>query len=212
MIIITTLYTQNKNLLTSPIRSLVRNGENNADVITIVIDRYYGGYDLSEFGFVMEGLTSMDTLSVQTLTVESSEDSVSLLWTVTSDFTAVSGSLKLTLKAMSSDQSVCIIFDGGEIEVAGKSSEDYLPTETGEQLLQQIEELIASFDGKIQTIAEQKVNSAIEECNIPSLVKNEIPDNIVTSDSVKTLITLTQEEYDALESTDSEAFYIILDE
>lgn len=202
MIIIKTLRTKNKDLLTSPIRTLVRNGEKNADTVTIVTDRFYEDYDLSQFGFVMEGLTSGGTLSVQNLTFEATEKELHLFWKVTSDFTAVSGPLKLTLKALHSDSDTCIIFTGGEIEVTGKSNEECLPTEIGEQLLLQIEETIASFEGEITEIASEKVSQAIEE---------KLSGNPVTSDTVRTIVSLTQSEYDALETPSPETLYVVID-
>lgn len=202
MIIIKILHTKNKDLITSPIRTLVRNGEKNADTITIVTDRFYEDYDLSEFGFVMEGLTAEGTLSVQNLSFETTENQLNIFWKVTSDFTAIQGPLKLTLKALKNDSDVCIIFTGGEIEVTGKSNEDCLPTEIGQQLLLQIEEAIASFEGEIKEIASQKVAEAIEE---------QIPENPVTSDTIRTIISLTQTEYDALETPSPETLYVIIE-
>jgi len=163
MIIIKTLKIKDKDLITSPIRSLVRTGENNADSIIIEADRFYNGYDLSQFGFVMEGRNSADTLAVQTLPLTSDNETVKLAFTVTSDFTAVSGPLKLTLKAVNSDNNTCIIFTGGEIDVVGNPNEDCLPAEIGQQLLLQIEEAIASFEGQIQNIASEKVAEEIEK-------------------------------------------------
>lgn len=190
----------------------MRNGEKNADVITIVTDRYYNDFDLSTFGFVMEGRTAADSLSVQNLSFEVCDDTLRLFFTVTEDFTAVSGPLKLTMKAVSAAEDVCLIFTGGEIEVIGNSNEDCLPTEIGEQLLQQIETTIAAFEGQIESVAEQKVSEAMAACDIPTLVAAEIPDNIVTSDNVRTLVTITQADYDALESPDTSVIYIITDQ
>ena len=201
MIIIKTLKVSHKDLNTSPIRTLMRTGENNADTVVIEMDRFYGGYDLSEFGFIMEGRNASDTLAVATLSVDILEDILKIYFVVTSDFTAVSGKLKLTLKALNPADNTCIIFTGGEVEVVGNSNEDCLPADIGEQLLLQIEEVIADFKAQISSVAEELVAEEIEK---------QLPDNYVTSDTVKTLVTLTQEEYDALSAPDDNTMYVII--
>lgn len=201
MIIIKTLKVSHKDLNTSPIRTLMRTGENNADTVVIEMDRFYGGYDLSEFGFIMEGRNSSDTLAVSTLSVDILEDILKIYFVVTSDFTAVSGKLKLTLKALNPADNTCIIFTGGEVEVVGNSNEDCLPADIGEQLLLQIEEAIADFKAQISSVAEELVAEEIEK---------QLPDNYVTSDTVKTLVTLSQEEYDALSAPDDSTMYVII--
>ncbi|MBQ8882982.1 MAG: hypothetical protein IJ031_00055 [Oscillospiraceae bacterium] len=201
MIIIKTLKVSHKDLNTSPIRTLMRTGENNADTVVIEMDRFYGGYDLSEFGFIMEGRNASDTLAVSTLSVDILEDILKIYFVVTSDFTAVSGKLKLTLKALNPADNTCIIFTGGEVEVVGNSNEDCLPADIGEQLLLQIEEAIADFKAQISSVAEELVAEEIEK---------QLPDNYVTSDTVKTLVTLTQEEYDALSAPDDNTMYVII--
>ena len=201
MIIIKTLKVSHKDLNTSPIRTLMRTGENNADTVVIEMDRFYGGYDLSEFGFIMEGRNASDTLAVANLSVDILEDILKIYFVVTSDFTAVSGKLKLTLKALNPADNTCIIFTGGEVEVVGNSNEDCLPADIGEQLLLQIEEAIADFKAQISSVAEELVAEEIEK---------QLPDNYVTSDTVKTLVTLTQEEYDALSAPDDSTMYVII--
>ena len=201
MIIIKTLKVSHKDLNTSPIRTLMRTGENNADTVVIEMDRFYGGYDLSEFGFIMEGRNASDTLAVANLSVDILEDILKIYFVVTSDFTAVSGKLKLTLKALNPADNTCIIFTGGEVEVVGNSNEDCLPADIGEQLLLQIEEAIADFKAQISSVAEELVAEEIEK---------QLPDNYVTSDNVKTLVTLTQEEYDALSAPDDSTMYVII--
>ena len=201
MIIIKTLKVSHKDLNTSPIRTLMRTGENNADTVVIEMDRFYGGYDLSEFGFIMEGRNASDTLAVANLSVDILEDILKIYFVVTSDFTAVSGKLKLTLKALNPADNTCIIFTGGEVEVVGNSNEDCLPADIGEQLLLQIEEVIADFKAQISSVAEELVAEEIEK---------QLPDNYVTSDTVKTLVTLTQEEYDALSAPDDSTMYVII--
>ncbi len=201
MIIIKTLKVNHKDLNTSPIRTLMRTGENNADTIVIEMERFYDGYDLSQFGFVMEGRNSADTLAVETLSVDTLENTLRIFFVVTSDFTAVPGKLKLTLKALNPADNTCIIFTGGEVEVVGNSNEDCLPADIGEQLLLQIEEAIADFEAQISTVASELVAEEIEK---------QLPDNYVTSDTVRTMVTLSQEEYDALSAPDDNTMYVII--
>lgn len=201
MIIIKTLKIKDKDLITSPIRSLVRTGENNADTIIIEAERFYNGYDLSQFGFVMEGRNSNDALAVQTLTHTFDDETVKITFVVTRDFTAVPGKLALTLKAVNSADDTCIIFSGGEVDVTGISNEDCLPSEIGEQLLLQIEQAIISFEERLEDVASEKVSEAIAQ---------QLGGNFITSSTIRTMLTLSQEEYDAIESPDPETMYVII--
>lgn len=204
MIIIKTLTINNKNLNTSPIRTLMRSGENNADTIIIEVQRFYDDLDLSQFGFVMEGRNSSDTLAVENLTFDTLDDTLRIFFVVTKDFTAVSGPLKLTLKAVSSTNDTCLVFTGKEVEVVGSSNEDCLPVDIGEQLLTQIEETIADFEAQFETIASQQVAQQLE---IQLSEKN-----CVTSQTIREILTLTQSEYDALTEPDESIMYMIIGE
>lgn len=200
-----TIYATNKDLNTSPIRSLVRNGERNADQVSIVLNRFYGDYDLSEFNFLIEGINSQDTISVQNLTADVGDQTVTLEWIISQEFTAVSGPLKLSLKAKNSTDSTVIIFDGGEIEVCGENSDDYLATETSENLLAQIETAISnfseSFSKQVEGLAEEKLNEAVEE---------KFNGDFVTSSDISRIVKISQEEYDALESPEENVLYVVV--
>lgn len=210
MILIITLYTHNKTLVTSPIKTLIRNGEKNADEITIITERFYGGTDLSLCGFVIEAVNSMGTCAVQMLSSSVTENGLELYWKITSDFTAVSGPLKITLKAVSSDNEVIILFDGGEIQVCGENTEDLLPTDVKEQLLSQIEASIASIDDIATQAVNEKTQAFVDNFDPTPIVESCIPDNLVTSDEVREIVVLTSEEYDDIAVPSSDTLYIVM--
>ena len=133
--------------------------------------------------------------------MENTENQIKLYFTVTADFTAVSGPMKLTLKAVNSNDNTCIIFTGDEVEVTGNSNEDCLPAEIGEQLLRQIEQAIADFESQLEGVAEQKVSEAIEDI---------LSGNLVTSTSVTSLVALTQSGFDAIPTPDEKTMYVII--
>lgn len=207
---IITLYTHNKTLVTSPIKTLIRNGEKNADEITIITERFYGGTDLSLCGFVIEAVNSMGTCAVQMLSSSVTENGLELYWKITSDFTAVSGPLKLSLKAVSSDNEVIILFDGGEIHVCGENNEDLLPTDVKEQLLSQIEASIASIDDIATQAVNEKTQAFVDNFDPTPIVESCIPDNLVTSDDVREIVVLTSEEYDDIAVPSSDTLYIVM--
>lgn len=201
----TTIYAKNKDLNTSPIRSLMRNGENNADKVNIVLPRFYGEYDLSKFEFIIEGINSNNTISVQNLPSEINEQIVTLSWTISESFTAVSGGLKLKLKATKTSDGIVIVFDGGEIEVCGENTDDYLDTSTGENLLAQIETAITNFSSEfsaqVEGIAEEKLNQAVQE---------KFNNDFVTSSDILRIVKISQEKYDALEEKSETTLYVIV--
>lgn len=202
-----TLTVNHKNLDTSPIRTLVRNGEKNADYVNILLDRYYDGTDLSEFSFTMEAVNSENTLSVQSLSCTASSETLSLLWKITPDFTAVSGKLSLTLKAANEALDACIVFLGEDIEILGSSNEDLLPSEIPEQILTQLENKLFSAISQISDKSAEEAQKLSER--ISEEISSSLPRNAVTSDSVFKIEALTQEQYDAIEAPDSKTLYII---
>lgn len=206
----TKIYTQNKTLVTSPIRTLIRNGESNADEITIVTSRFYGDYDLSQFGFVIEAVNSENTCAIRSLEVSESGDELHLKWLVTPDFTAVSGPLKITLKALSTDGSVEIRFDGGEIQVCGEDNSDLLPAEIGEQILSQLEARLSTIEPQISQTVSEKVDEIMGDFDPTSIIENNLPQNLVTSDDVRSLEVISAEDYESLDAPSADSLYIII--
>lgn len=82
-----------KYIDTANIRHLLGAGEKNADKIQIAVDRYYHQTDLSVCLFTLRAVNSGGGLIMQNLEKEITENQIILTWTITEDFTAVSGEL-----------------------------------------------------------------------------------------------------------------------
>lgn len=82
-----------KYIDTANIKHLLSAGEKNADKIQIAVDRYYHQTDLSACLFTLRAVNSGGGLVMQNLEKEVTESQIILTWTITEDFTAVSGEL-----------------------------------------------------------------------------------------------------------------------
>ena len=82
-----------KYIDTANIKHLLGAGEKNADKIQIAVDRYYHQTDLSDCLFTLRAVSSGGGLVMQNLDKEVTESQIILTWTITEDFTAVSGQL-----------------------------------------------------------------------------------------------------------------------
>lgn len=82
-----------KYIDTANIKHLLGAGEKNADKIQIAVDRYYHQTDLSGCLFTLRAVNSGGGLVMQNLEKEVTESQIILTWTITEDFTAVSGEL-----------------------------------------------------------------------------------------------------------------------
>ena len=82
-----------KYIDTANIKHLLSAGEKNADKIQIAVDRYYHQTDLSDCLFTLRAVNSGGGLVMQNLEKEVTESQIILTWTITEDFTAVSGQL-----------------------------------------------------------------------------------------------------------------------
>ena len=88
------MLTANKKYIdTANIKHLLGAGEKNADKIQIAVDRYYHQTDLSDCLFTLRAVNSGGGLVMQNLEKEVTESQIILTWTITEDFTAVSGQL-----------------------------------------------------------------------------------------------------------------------
>ena len=84
---------------TLPLRTLFSQEERCADTIVIETDRYYNGYDLAGYTFLMRGVTPSGGETEQMLEKTVLEDTIRLSWTVAPPFTCEAGTLALDLAA-----------------------------------------------------------------------------------------------------------------
>lgn len=105
-----------KRLFTDRIDRTITEGEYNADVIGITLDRCHDGTDLSEYSFRITAYSEDgETMAEQVLSKDPvSEKSIRLVWTVTPNFAAKNGLLTLTLAGVAPDNSAQIKFTPSE--------------------------------------------------------------------------------------------------
>lgn len=140
-------------------------GEDSADIIGITIARKYGKHDLSEFSFRMTASDGGENAAIQFLEMDSfDEDSVHLLWTVTSAFTALAGKITLTLTGFNSDNSATVKFKSRPFTINSDETLEFLSTpEVAEQILQQVKnELKNTCESIDRKLSEYEINVATD--------------------------------------------------
>ena len=90
----------NKRLDTRPIGRRLTQGESLVDRPRIVLQKTYEGLDISGYSYEIRAVSDKDTLVRRPLDKTVEGDKLILLWTVTAEFTAVSGPLALTIVGM----------------------------------------------------------------------------------------------------------------
>ena len=87
----------NKRLDTRPIGRRLTQGESLVDRPRIVLQKTYEGLDISGYSYEIRAVSDKDTLVRRPLDKTVEGDKLILLWTVTAEFTSVSGPLALTI-------------------------------------------------------------------------------------------------------------------
>ena len=113
-----------KYIDTANIKHLLGAGEKNADKIQIAVDRYYHQTDLSDCLFTLRAVNSGGGLVMQNLEKEVTESQIILTWTITEDFTAVSGEL-LPVIVGQKDDTVVIKYEMTPMVVRNSILEQY---------------------------------------------------------------------------------------
>ena len=113
-----------KYIDTANIRHLLGAGEKNADKIQIAVDRYYHQTDLSDCLFNLRAVNSSGGLVMKNLEKEATESQIILTWTITEDFTAVSGQLLPEIVGQK-DDTIVIKYEMTPMVVRGSILEQY---------------------------------------------------------------------------------------
>ena len=101
----------NKTINTYPLLNLLREGENNADTVTIQLPLRYGDVDLSQLSYTIYGTTcTAQASAILTKTVNG--DHVLLNWEISSDFTRIGSPVSIMLKGYDTDSDPIIEFVG----------------------------------------------------------------------------------------------------
>ena len=101
----------NKTINTYPLLNLLREGENNADTVTIQLPLQYGDVDLSQLSYTIYGTTCTAQASAILPKIVDG-DHVLLNWEISSDFTRIGSPVSIMLKGYSSDSDPVIEFVG----------------------------------------------------------------------------------------------------
>lgn len=153
-----TLSTEGKTIDTGPAARLITEGEKNADVIRIEMPASYGTLDLTALTWVLAGVTDRETRVEQELAKDTS-DGLALQWTVTGDWAAVPGRMRLELSGISADGAAVIKFTGRPIEVRPAAEIYGLPRpELSEQYLETMRELA----GQAREAADALANAGLK--------------------------------------------------
>ena len=86
-----------KYIDTTPIADLLSQDETRTDTIVFEVDRFHDGLDLSEFSFMIRGITESGGETQSALRVETEDTVLHLYWTVDALFTTEAGRLALDL-------------------------------------------------------------------------------------------------------------------
>lgn len=101
----------NKTINTYPLLNLLREGENNADTVTIQLPLQYGDVDLSQLSYTIYGTTCTAQASAG-LPKTVDGDHVLLIWEISSDFTRIGSPVSIMLKGYNADSDPVIEFVG----------------------------------------------------------------------------------------------------
>lgn len=131
-----------KRLFTERIDKTITEGEYNADVIGITLDRYHDGADLSEYSFRMTAYSENgEAMAEQVLAKDpAGEKSMRLVWNVAPQFAAENGLLTLTLAGVAPDNSAQIKFTSSPVRINADGRAEFIPEKTvAEQYLNQVQ-------------------------------------------------------------------------
>ncbi len=141
-----------KRLIIPELDGTVTEGEYGADIVGITVPRYYGKHDLSLFSFRITSVAkSGNAIAEQVLITDgTTDDTIHLLWTVTSDFTAASGEVTLILAGVNQDNTVQIKFTSQPVSVNDDSRLEFIDSPT----------LIEQAYNQVQLEVQKAVNAA----------------------------------------------------
>ena len=201
-----------KYIDTLPLARLFSQEEDNVDTVVIEVDRFYGAYDLSDFTFIMRGITKSGGETETELEKEVLDTVLHLKWNVSSLFTAEAGTLFLDLLAYcyqnaeadrtQTTPDYLLRYQLPSVEVRGFPDNTHtLEGQSYSDMLAQIREVFASASAMQTTVNTHdtmiRVLSATVSADHEQLI--EIP----------AIAVMTQAQYNALENPDESTLYIL---
>lgn len=210
------IFALGKNIPTYSFGRLFVQGEHCADRITFVVDKSYGGNDLSECDFCIIGISGEKWEVCQILTPVVCGGKIKLDWTVSNVFTQNSGKLELELR-VSKDDELILKYDMQPVYVKPALDGENAPLpDVSEQLISDI--TAAAVQG-IENVGAAK-SSALSELQQKmdefGLEETEARLDRMEADTAVYLarpevIALTREEYESL-TPKADSLYVIVTE
>lgn len=159
-----------KRLFTERIDKVITEGEYNADIIGITLERFHDGADLSEYSFRITAYSEDgSTIAEQLLDKDpAGEKTMRLVWRVSPTFAAESGTFTLTLAGVAADNSAQIKFTSSPVRINADGRAEFIPDKTvTEQYLNQVQleaQKAADAAKRAETAAAQgfKISAATE--------------------------------------------------
>ncbi|MDE6005091.1 MAG: hypothetical protein K2G88_06865 [Oscillospiraceae bacterium] len=194
-----------KYIDTLPLKNLISQEESHMDLVIIEVDKNYKTLDLSEFQFVMRGITESGAVTEVILEKKILNTVIRLLWKVERLFTVESGKLVLDLVAYYyNPETDCtqnlpdyvLRYQLPPIEIHGLPDSNHVQELPEESVTNKIQlwESLTQLQENTTTQANQitTINYQIQE------LENRIK-----------IIVLTQSEYDSIKNPQNQILYII---
>ncbi len=204
-----------KYIDTLPLARLFSQEEDSVDQIIIEVDRYYGTHDLSDFTFIMRGITESGGETETELEKEVLESVLHLTWNVNHLFTTEAGTLSLDLLAYAyqngeaeqhqTTPDYLLRYQLPPVEVRGLPENDHvLEGQSYTNLLIQINETIAALGdiSQIYSALSAHQRQLTHHEGVLELLQEEVS-------SIPEISIMTQAQYDALENPDASVLYIL---
>ena len=170
----------NKHIYTSSLKGIVTQGEDLADKPIISLNRYYQDLDLSEFNFVMTGITNKVNIKQNLLKVFD-DKFVNLTWKVDTDFTSAPGEVALSLEGYNEDMTVLIKYTVDSVVVIKSISGEYLPPlDSIEKALLEVQEGVRVTNANVVktnadvVITNSNANKTAADVKAVSVIKEDI--------------------------------------
>lgn len=210
---------------TTSIQELFSQEEARSDTVVIEVDRYYNSHDLSEFKFVLRGITESGGEAEVYLPMLKLERTIWLSWTITPAFTKEAGKLALDLFAYRYEENAdpeedapdyLVRYQLPPIHVKGlpdgthalneKSYTSFLlqMRSAAEAFLQEIKDTASDIWARISSLQNSIISCTDRiqghETRISALEQDFVPIRL-----------LTQAEYNALPEPDEGTLYVVQD-
>lgn len=229
--VISMLKANGKYIDTLPVQQLLSQEENRADTVTIEVDRFHDTHDLSDFLFVMRGITESGGETETVLTKSVGEKTIQLTWEISAGFTQEAGTLSLDLFAYRYDTEDEAVPDyllryqlppiqvrelpDGSHKLDEQSYTAFLlkVRETAEQAIEEITNVSGTIQSEIKRLDRvvEYVDTAVTEVITPEVaeLREQTDELSFTVSRMTPIVILTEEAYQALEVKEENTLYVI---